>query len=125
MEASCRHFHIFCHRAIHSITKSLPRGIKIIQPDFRHRIVQINYCRRFTHNAVALFPGCNILSCFSNNSPEFMSQHNGIIYRPAMVRRPLMQITAANANICNFKQHIIRSWFRSLNFPDLYRPLIT
>src|SRR4051812_46489941 len=55
--------------------------------------------------------------------PELVTQYNGIVHRPAVVGRPLMQVAAADAHVGNFQQHIVGTYGRLVYFPKLDRPL--
>jgi hypothetical protein len=51
-------------------------------------------------------------------------EYHWIIYRPGVIRRPLVEIAPANPDIGDFEQNIIITDFGCVEFAYLYRPLL-
>src|SRR5690606_17681298 len=99
VQTSCGHLHIFCHRTIDAITKSFPGRIQVIQPCPAHGVVGIDDSRSFTDHTFAQAPSFDSCTYFDNFSPKFMTEHYGVVYWPAVVSRPLMQVASAHPDI--------------------------
>jgi hypothetical protein len=50
-----------------------------------------------------------------------MPEHDRVIHRPGVIRRPLMQIRAANADVGDFEEHILSTDGGFLDFSDFDR----
>ena len=52
---------------------------------------------------------------------ELVSEYDRIVYRPGVVCGPLMQIAAADADVGDLQQHIVRAYLRCWDIADFNR----
>jgi hypothetical protein len=64
------------------------------------------------------FHAFHVLADFDDVAAELMPEHDGIIHRPGVIGGPLMQIGAANADIGDFEEHILRTDGRLFDLTD-------
>jgi len=99
------------HGTIYPITKTLSIGIKLVHTCSREWAMRIDYGGGFRNYPVAFFPVFYLGTKGFDGSTEFMSQDDRIIYWPAMVPGPLMEVTPAHTDPGHPEKHVILSDF--------------
>jgi hypothetical protein len=109
MQATGRHPHKFCHGPIYSIAKTFAGGVQVVEAAAAHGVIRIYYGSRLAYYPVALFPASDAAAYFCHMAAKFMTQHNRVVYWPAMIGSPLVEVAATNAYIGYFQQYIVFS----------------
>ena len=119
VQTAGRHADVLGHRAVDPVAEAFARRIEVVQPLTRHRVHGVDDRRRLADDAVAFFPAGRAGADFGDRPAEFVTQDHGVIDRPAMIRRPLVQITAADADRGDLQQHVFRTDLRPLDLAEL------
>jgi hypothetical protein len=107
MQNAARHPHILRHRPVYTIAKALAGAVEVVEAAAGHRIVFGNDRRRLGDDAVTFFPAFHVLADLNDLPAKLMPEHHRVIHRPGVIRGPLVQIRAANADIGDFEEHIL------------------
>ena len=62
----------------------------------------------------------HLLADFHDASTKLMAQDDGVVHRPGVIRRPLMEVRATDADIGHLQQHILATDNGHLDFTDFY-----
>ena len=109
------------HGAIHAIAEALACRVEIVETASTHGVVVIDDSRRFRDDTITFLPIINIRAEFDNVSAEFVTEDDGVIDRPGMVGRPLVQVTAADPHVGDFEQDVFPSDGRAVYLTKLDR----
>src|ERR1700688_2733875 len=107
VQASRGHAHEGRHRAFYAVPESEPFRIEIVKSLADECRIAGKHGRRFADYAVAFLKAPHAIAAFRDDSEEFMSQHDGKIYRPALRACILMKVAAANAHRLHGKKDIV------------------
>jgi len=97
------------HRAINAVAEPFAAWVEVVKPLAGHRAIRIDHRRGFAHRPIPFLPRQHPLALLADDAGELVAEHDGVVDRPGMVGRPLVQIAPAHADRRHFQQHIVRA----------------
>ncbi len=103
------HADVFGHGAIHAVAEALAGGVEIVEAAPGHRVVRRDDGGGLADDAVAFLPALHLLADFDDAPAELVAEHDRVIHRPGVIGGPLVQVAAADADVGDFEQDILRA----------------
>lgn len=122
MQNSTGHTNIPGHRTVYPVTEAFACRIQIIKTPPGHRIMRTDDGSSFRHHSISLPPSFHILADLDDAPTKLMTQNDGVVHWPRVIRRPLMQVRTANSDIGDFDKHILGTNGWRIYFTDFDGP---
>ncbi len=108
-----------------AVAKPLAAGVEVVEPAAGQRAVGVDDRGGLTDDAITFVPAGHAVTDCDNRAAELMAEDDRIVDRPGMVAGPLVEIAAADADIGDLEQHIVRADFGNADFTEFDRAAIS
>src|SRR5579862_1925732 len=121
VKTTCRNLHIGSHRAVDSIAEAESPWLEVVEPLANQWRIPREHRGGFAHHAIPFHESGNAGAHSIDDTGEFMTEDNGIIYAPTLLAMILMQVASTNTHRLDPQQNIFLTDFGNRNFPKLNR----